>query len=430
MASFLGSVVLVRTLSQNDFGIYSLFYALVPVISTVLSLGLENTLRRYQPEYLSQGENRLAHLVVRRIGAIRLVANIVLALLTLLLWDKIAPFFKIAGYRDYFLLFSLIVITHFQCSILNSALSSHLLQKYSAGVVAAFSLTKLLGYVAGVVLFDLNLWLVFSIDLGAYLMFYASQKYFYQTRADHSKGTLDGVPKEERRRMVRYGAYYNFNDAGTLALFSSTDNFFLAALMDPIAVGAYSLAVRLNDMIQYATPLRQLDSVVYPMFFALDYRNYPEKVRKYFTLLLSLSLLEKIPILAFMYCYHAELVQVVFGGKFVEYSFLLPAVLLFANRDLHRRPGRPGLSAEGKGKRHPREQDIQRVRHSGQHRAHSAHGRERSGRGARHRAVVQGSVHLVVRAGLGPLGARTALYAAQRVDLGSLCWRSDAAGGS
>jgi O-antigen/teichoic acid export membrane protein len=35
------------------------------------------------------------------------------------------------------------------------------------------------------------------------------------------------------------------------------------------------------------------------------------------------------PVLAFALAYHAELVQVVFGGKFVEYSWLLPLIVGF-----------------------------------------------------------------------------------------------------
>jgi O-antigen/teichoic acid export membrane protein len=50
LATFVGYVVLVRALSEQSFGIYSLLYAFIPVISTAASLGLEQTLRRYQPE--------------------------------------------------------------------------------------------------------------------------------------------------------------------------------------------------------------------------------------------------------------------------------------------------------------------------------------------------------------------------------------------
>ncbi len=45
----IGFVVLVRAMPENDFGVFNLLYAFIPMLSTVASLGLEQTKRRYQP---------------------------------------------------------------------------------------------------------------------------------------------------------------------------------------------------------------------------------------------------------------------------------------------------------------------------------------------------------------------------------------------
>ena len=76
VATLVGYVVLVRLLSETEFGVYSLFYAVLPVVGTLLSFGMEDTLRRYQPEYLRNGENRLAHWLTRRIGQLRLITTV------------------------------------------------------------------------------------------------------------------------------------------------------------------------------------------------------------------------------------------------------------------------------------------------------------------------------------------------------------------
>ena len=52
VATLLGYIVLVRALTEQSFGVLSLLYAFIPVVSTLASLGLEQTLRRFQPEYL------------------------------------------------------------------------------------------------------------------------------------------------------------------------------------------------------------------------------------------------------------------------------------------------------------------------------------------------------------------------------------------
>jgi O-antigen/teichoic acid export membrane protein len=55
LATALGYVVMVRGMTEQDFGVFNLLYAFIPFVSTFASLGLDQTLRRYQPEYLRSG---------------------------------------------------------------------------------------------------------------------------------------------------------------------------------------------------------------------------------------------------------------------------------------------------------------------------------------------------------------------------------------
>ena len=157
-AAALGSyVVLVRWLPEAEYGVYSLLYAMLPVIGTLMSFGMENTLGRYQPEYLRRGENRLANRLSRNIALLRLATSVIFLAAILVFWDEIAPFFDIAEYRDHFVLFALVIITHFQCHILSISLSAHLLHKYSVGLTAIFSVLKVVGYALGVLAANVHL---------------------------------------------------------------------------------------------------------------------------------------------------------------------------------------------------------------------------------------------------------------------------------
>jgi O-antigen/teichoic acid export membrane protein len=49
VATVLSYIVLVRGMQEHAFGIYNLFYSFIPVITTLASFGLEQTLRRFQP---------------------------------------------------------------------------------------------------------------------------------------------------------------------------------------------------------------------------------------------------------------------------------------------------------------------------------------------------------------------------------------------
>jgi O-antigen/teichoic acid export membrane protein len=156
-------------------------------------------------------------------------------------------------------------------------------------------------------------------------------RWVYRHRCLPEPGKSLQVPTpEERRRMVSYGLLNNFNDAGTLFLDSRTDNFFIAAFTDAVSVGIYAFYTRLNEMTANMMPTRLFETVVQPMFFIVQRVEAGRRIPQYFTLLLNLNLALQWPVLAFAVAYHAEIVQAVFGGKFLEHSWLLPLVVAFA----------------------------------------------------------------------------------------------------
>src|ERR1700687_2722267 len=76
LTTVIGYVVLVRTMDKQEFGVFNLLYSFVPLVGTVASLGLEQTLRRFQPEYLGHGSVLAAAWLVRRIAALRFGVNL------------------------------------------------------------------------------------------------------------------------------------------------------------------------------------------------------------------------------------------------------------------------------------------------------------------------------------------------------------------
>src|SRR3990172_4563682 len=87
VGTILSYIVMVRGMNKEDFGVLNLFYAFIPVVSTFASLGLEQTLRRYQPEYLRAGNDAAAQWLVRFVASARLSTNVVLLATILLAWN-------------------------------------------------------------------------------------------------------------------------------------------------------------------------------------------------------------------------------------------------------------------------------------------------------------------------------------------------------
>jgi O-antigen/teichoic acid export membrane protein len=331
VATILGFVVMVRGMTKQDFGAFNLLYTFIPVISTVASLGLEQTLRRYQPEYLKAGKTVAANWLVRFVSSARFGTNILLLGLILFFWNAVAPFFKMASYRAEFAIFGVLVLFFFQSRILQISLAAHMLHRYSVGAMALLSLAKLGAY--GILSWYQILTLRNAIlgEIAAFGIAYVFLVAAYRRNCLPAKDAGHYRPDPaERKRLLRYGFFNNFNDAGTLLLTTKSDNLFIAAILDPISVGVYAFYTRLSAMGSRLLPATLFENVVQPVFFAVSKSEADRKIPQYFSLLLNLDLMLQWPILAFAIAYHAELVVAVFGGKFAEHSWLLPVIAGFA----------------------------------------------------------------------------------------------------
>src|ERR1700683_3567201 len=146
VATMLSYVVLVRAMSAFSLGLYSLLYSVIPVIGAVASLGLDQVLKRFQPEFLHAGDARGSAWLVRYVTIARLISSAALIALLLLTWNIVAPLFQLQSHRADFALLSAVVILYFQVIILQSALASHMLHRYSVGSALVLSVGKLLAY--------------------------------------------------------------------------------------------------------------------------------------------------------------------------------------------------------------------------------------------------------------------------------------------
>jgi O-antigen/teichoic acid export membrane protein len=331
VATALGYVVLVRAMRKEDFGVLSLLYSFTGLVGTAVSLGLEQTLRRFQPEYLRRGNPVAAAWLVKRIAALRFMTICVVLSVVLLAWNHLAPFFGLGPYRSQFMTFCVLILVYFQTQILQLTMAAHMLHRFSVGSVAMLSYGKLILYSALAFTGILNLRNAIYADTIAYLIIYMFLRIKYRQQCTvHVPPEEYKPPPEERKRLFRYALYNNFNDAGTFFLESRIDSFFIAGFMSAIAVGVYSFYLRLNEMAMNLLPGRLFDNIIQPMFFAIKPAEADRRVPQYFTFLLNMNLLVLLPILAFSVPYHAEIVHVVFGGKFIEQSWLLCVFLGFA----------------------------------------------------------------------------------------------------
>ena len=114
ISTAIGYIILVRAFHRSAFGVYSLFYTFIAAIGAVLSLGLEQVLVRYSPEYLRAGNEPAAARLVRVVASGRFAVNVILLAVILLGWNYLAPFVHVAPYRSAFVIFSVLILLHFR----------------------------------------------------------------------------------------------------------------------------------------------------------------------------------------------------------------------------------------------------------------------------------------------------------------------------
>jgi O-antigen/teichoic acid export membrane protein len=339
IATVAGFVIFVRAMPEDQFGVFSLLYAFIPMISTLASLGIEQTLRRYQPEYLSKGNVAAARRLVQFAASARFGSNVILLAAILLTWNLVAPIFKLLPYRLEFAFFCLLVLLHFQARILQFALAGNMLHRFSMGSIAMLSILKLMAYAALAWYDALTLGTAIFADTMSMCIAYLFLSRAYRK---HCAQPIGDSPYQfgptERKRLFRYGILNNFNDAGSWVIGPKSDNFFIAAFLDPVAVGVYAFYTRLGTMIWHTQPARLFENVIQPLFFAVSQSEADARIPRYFTLLLNSGLLLQWPALTYAVLYHAEIVSVVFGGKFADYSELLPLIVAFTTLEAIARP--------------------------------------------------------------------------------------------
>ena len=326
--SLVVAVLLVRALSEHDYGIYNLFYSVISLLGMVASFGLANTLQRYIPEYYSNGEFRIANNLYRIASIIRLFSNVFILGLGLIFWDLIAPYLKIVAYKQYFMLFMLIILLHMQRGLLEICFDSYFLQKYSQGFSLVFVLIKAAGYTLAV-LMKMNLWFILIIDLLASAIIFSVLQFFYYKKVPITKGHMERINKGEKRRLIRYALFYNFNDTGAGLLNADFDNFIIVMYLNLVAVGAYAFCNTITRMIGRLIPVNYLLSVIRPAFFSIGSKSDSRQVNRFYQSLVKINYLFNIPIFFFIAIFGEEFIKIFFGGKFLEYRHVLTVVYFF-----------------------------------------------------------------------------------------------------
>ena len=264
-------LLLARFLDQAQYAVYISLQALVTIIGSVSSVGVQQSMLRYVPELRAGGNNRAMYWLFSRGMALRVILLAVVLLLGMPLafayghklglesWLWILPWYAVVG---------LLRLTALSLSL---ALEALLWQKQSQYGMALGGLVRLIGVSVAIYTGHLDLWVVVLIEMASEaialsVMFIG---WLVKRKADVHRhdGSLQWWP-ENKKRVFKFGGWSGLMNQTRLLYGSSPNRLVVAHYMGAGELALFGFADSLNNLAQRLMPTFMMMSMVRPVVMA------------------------------------------------------------------------------------------------------------------------------------------------------------------
>jgi O-antigen/teichoic acid export membrane protein len=266
LGGFFSSVLLVRYLSQEAFGVYRLFVSLVAVGSLALSLGVDKALIRIGAELHSSGNHRGYLALMRGLLAIRSATLAMMVALVFLLRDEIGSLLNLPAFAFDWLPVAGMALFVFSVSSLwgQAFLATRLDQAHESVGQIAMQVTLLAGLAAAASL-HLGFGAVVIAWLSAYcvaLAYYTVINFRWLAALGPRRHDGAGIEASVWRRVAAFSATSYVGIFLTSFRDLSVDNLLLSYFLDTQTVAIYALAGSLVLLVSRLNPASILRTVV------------------------------------------------------------------------------------------------------------------------------------------------------------------------
>jgi len=305
-----------------------LLYASIPLISAVCSLGLPNILQRYAPEYFSKKDLDLGKKLTIAACLIRICLTLLILTALFIFWDRIAHFIKIEEYKSYFAAFAVLIVAFQNWGLIKISLEAFFLHKQVLYFQIIAVSIRTVAY-ASCLFYQGGLFTILLIDININLFLLVSYVVIFQRNVLRPQSQPRDFDVHERRRIIKYGLFHNFNDIGMQFLGTGVTKFILAFLLDPVAVGIYSFCDQFARRIAKLSPIAYVSDVVRPTFFSFGAISGKERIKIMTNFITKYTYMFYIPLFCFILLAGKDLIHVAFG-KYDEYHYILVTIMTFA----------------------------------------------------------------------------------------------------
>ena len=313
LSGMIGYIILIRYISKDDYGIYSVFKSAFSFIFLFISLGIPHIYQRYIPEFIQNNElGKVANLIKRSFWIFSGFLLFVLCIIFLgrrMLFDIL----NINYNYELFILFLAGVISEAYCRIFNPVLHSAFMQKQYNISQAVFFIIKLTLFII-VQHFDYGLYGIILAFISANLIWFVIKVIFI-----YKYLKIKELQPVHVSRLIRFGMFKYFNDLGVIILDVLLDILLISIIMGKKYAGEYSFAVSIIAMIVAWYPGRLGILVIIPVFIQQYTKNKdPQQLSTLLFRMIKAVAFIAIPVMAFCVLFSEQIIGNIFSKEYLN----------------------------------------------------------------------------------------------------------------
>ncbi len=264
-------VLLARYLPQSQYAVYVSLQALVTIVGSVSSIGIQQIMLRYMPELRADGNNVVMYRMLSVGMMLRFAVVSIFMLAGLPFKDWLGRTFGLEAWLWVVPWYATVGLVRLTSLALSQSLEGLLWQKEAQYGMALASTVRLIGIPAMVMLDAMNLWAVTLTELCGEAACLAMLIHGWRSRRsadDHkNEGDLTWWSKN-RPRVVRFGLWSGLLNQ-TRILYGSAPNRLIAAyFLGPAELATLGFADGLTNLARRLMPTSLLMSMIRPIFMA------------------------------------------------------------------------------------------------------------------------------------------------------------------
>lgn len=327
IVNFIITVYIIRALTVDDYGIYKLLMAVLSYVALLSSLGMQGVFRRFIPEFFQKKELSKLKTLVEKGMLLRMTVCVGIVVIIIIFARPIGNLFKFQKAMEYFAIFSVCIVFNLASAMLANTLISvfrhkpylvaQIIYVLFRGGLLYMLLSRGMGLMGLLISESISYALLFAMTFAIY------RRFLYV----HSVKEKAKLPL---RRLMKFGGFTYFNEAGAQLLSVSTDYLIISAFLGPLAVGIYGFANRVMVLVTRILPQSMFVNIIRPAFYMKYIQDEDvDQTNKMFNFLTKIIAFFAMPLMLGIVILGDKLILYVFDPKYIQSLNVLWIVAAF-----------------------------------------------------------------------------------------------------